>query len=442
MVFHFKALAALLVAAISAATFTSCALMPGDISELQIPPKLTAEQQAIEQALEKTAGDKLTLKYPLEGDYRSAFILRNLGNKESSAIAFYSLSGGESGPHIAILDKVGGKWKVTDDISSEGNEINNIEFGDFNKDGNDEIAVGWRSFNSTDITLVVYTKKGSSFTKINLGTFTEMKVLDMDSDGKKDILLLQLNSDAAKAKARLISYEGDKLTEVSNSPLDSTVTSYAGVYTVKIDNELNGVLIDGYKSDNKMITELVYYNSGSLISPLYDNEKHTVNSTMRYVTYKCMDIDKDGVVDIPMPVELPYVANEKDTNKNWLVRWSDFDVEEGLTTKLSAIMNYAENYYFKYPDKWNANVTVSKSDDNSIWSFCKWDKTKNTYGKILFSIYAYNQDRWNNIPNKDNLQILAQKNGTVYAVKIFVQKSSDPLALSYNEILNYFNLFE
>lgn len=435
MLLRIKTAALTLAVLVFTSMMTSCAAISADISELEVPPKLTEEQQAIEDALESAVGSNLTLKYPLEGDYRSAFILRNLSkNATSQALAFYSPAGGTEGPHIAILSKVNNKWKMTTNIDSEGNEIDSIEFGDFNGDGNEEIAVGWRSFNSTDLTLVVYTINGSTFSNVKLGTFTEMETLDMDGDGDKDILLLQLDTDAAKAKARLISYEGGKLTEIASSPLDSTVTSYAGVYVTKMGSKKNGVLIDGYKSESKMISELVYYKDGKLVSPLYDPESHTVNSTMRYVTYKCTDINGDGIVEIPMPVELGYEPDENNTNQNWLVRWSDFNSKNGLTPVMSAIMNYSESYYFVYPDKWKTNVTVSRRLGDSIWDFCKWDAEKKKYGETLFTIYVYNVDKWNSVVDKENYDFLMEKNGNVYLAKIPSSSQKDSLALNLTEI--------
>ncbi len=439
MLLRIKTAAVFLTVVMTAIFLTSCAVVPTDITELETLPKLTAEQQAMEKALESSAGGKLTLKYPLEGDYRSAFVPRDFDhNGTEQALAFYSLQNG-SGTHIAILSKVDGKWKATGNISSDSSDINSISFGDFNGDGHDDIAVGWCSFNSTDISLAVYTETGTPFSKIS-STFTEMKTLDMDNDGKTDILLMKLDPDERKAMARLISYRDGKLKEVSNTPLDSTVTSYAGVYSTSLKTGETGIIIDGYKSEKKMITELIYFKNGRLYSPLYNTNNHTVNATMRYYTCKSTDIDKDGMVEIPMPVELPTVLNEKGTNQNWLVRWSAFDTKKGLTPKVSAIMNYTENYYLTYPEKWGTNVTVSKGDSDSVWNFCKWDSGKGAYGDILFTIYVFNEDKWNGIADKSGYQILSERNGTVYLVQIPSKASKDKLALSFDEIKKIFSL--
>ena len=48
---------------------------------LLVPPKLTAEQDKIYQALEKTAGSNINLRYPQTGEYRSSFVLRNIDDE-------------------------------------------------------------------------------------------------------------------------------------------------------------------------------------------------------------------------------------------------------------------------------------------------------------------------------------------------------------------------
>lgn len=420
--------------------FSGCTLIPADISELEKPPKLTGEQQAIENALESKAGSKLTLKYPLNGDYRSAFVLKDLNHDgKEEALAFYSPSGGAAGPHIALLSKKGGKWKVENDIVSEGSEIDSISFGDFEGKGSEDLAVGWRSFNSTDLTLMVYSKNSKGvYDKENLGTFTRMKTLDMDGDGKPDILTLKLDSNQNLAYARLISYKGGKLGEVARAPLDSTVSNYAGVYVTKLDSKTNGILIDGSRSANSMITELIYYKSGRLIAPFYDSISHTVSLTFRNADYECTDINGDGAVEIPLIKSLPNKTDNK--NKVSLVQWSAFDGKSGLTPKLNAVMNYTENYYFIYPDKWGSNVTVNNKSGGNSWDFCEWDYEKSDYGKVLFSILVYKENDWENIPENNSLYKLAEKNGTVYVLRMPQQKANDSLALSIDEIKKCFML--
>ena len=51
------------------------------VENLLTAPKLNAEQTAIYQALTNSVGGGVKLRYPKSGDYRSAFILKNIDDE-------------------------------------------------------------------------------------------------------------------------------------------------------------------------------------------------------------------------------------------------------------------------------------------------------------------------------------------------------------------------
>ena len=68
-----------LTAALLALLLTSCSGVSLRVDELLSPPRLTAEQSAIYDAIETAVGtNSFTLKYPRRGDYLSACVLTEL----------------------------------------------------------------------------------------------------------------------------------------------------------------------------------------------------------------------------------------------------------------------------------------------------------------------------------------------------------------------------
>ena len=68
---------------------TGCS-MGVSVENLLTPPKLDAQQNEIYQALISSSGAAIQLKYPKSGDYRSAFVVRNIDGEESEeAFVFY-----------------------------------------------------------------------------------------------------------------------------------------------------------------------------------------------------------------------------------------------------------------------------------------------------------------------------------------------------------------
>ena len=434
----------LIIVLILILSFSSCEFALTDVTELVRPPKLTGEQQSLQAALEKEIGTKYLLKYPLKGLNRSAFILKDIdGDNKEEAFALYRPQDENAGTHIMVLKLFSGKWKKICDISGDGNEIESVDFGDYFGTGKSCLTVGWTLFNSSDYGLGVYSigdgKNG--FTKVYSDSFSAMSILNIDNNKTDDMVLFNLNPSTNTSLARMITYNSGRLREVSDAPLDSTVSSYAGVNVTNISNNAKGVLLDGYKGAHSMVTELITWKNSKLNTPYYDTTTNAVTSTLRDVAINCTDIDNDGIIEIPFPVEMLGYEDKQFAEKIWLVSWKKSDGNSGFIDKFSSIMNFADGYYFIIPPSWIKNVSVENDSATHSFIFKQWDIATSKMGRELFEIHGYTQNAWNKIKDKTKLEVLSQINDNVYVVKILdKQGPSDTLYLPLNEIQKRFKL--
>jgi hypothetical protein len=421
---------------------TGCSSISGDVSDLMTPPKLTAEQQAIEKALDGYVGyGKYTLQYPREGDYRSAFILHNLDtDSEQEAVALYTLGSESAGTHIMVLKKSGGKWQKQSEISSSGSEVDKIDFGDYYGEGHDQFAVAWTELSSTNLGVSIYDAAGNRHAI--KGTFTQMKTVDLDGDGKSDLLMLRLDRTARTAAATLYACRDGAMVPVSSAKLDSTVSSYANIYATKVDGT-NAVFIDGYKGQHGMVTEILMWSGGKMYSPSLDSATDTVKPEFtRRVTVPCRDIDGNGSLEIPEATELPGYTDISDYDKKlWLVSWQPFSAGTLGKSVRTCVINSSESYYFICPDKWNGSVTVDNSLGNNIWSFRLWDGGKMT--DTLFTISTFTGSDWENSKNisSPNVYELQENNGIVYVVSVNPKLSADAHYLDLAGIRQNFRIY-
>lgn len=418
---------------------SGCEFTPTDISDLINPPKLSAEQQAIQKAIGQSIGaTNFKLKYPLDGNYRSP-IINMVSGKDPYAIALYTPNTDNAGTHIMVLKKTNDKWEEVRDISGDGNEIERIDFGDFDGNGTFDLVVGWTLFSSTDIGLRVYSINSNGPAKLYSDSFTDMTITDLDKDGKDDILLLKLDPASKLAAARMVSYRDGRLKEVADAPLDSTVSSYGGMYPLNISKKSGGVYIDGYKGANYMITELVLWKDGKIITPFYNSVKKTVSSTFRELPLRCADIDKDNNYEVPVPVEMPGYENKPYDNKIWMVRWCTYDEKQGLVPKFNCVINNSDGYYLMMPKAWIKKVTVQNVPYERKWVFMEWNNNK--AGRVLFDIKVFSVKDWKALNNKSEYIELLTSNGLVYTAKPGQKLGgNDPLYMSPEEIVNSFKL--
>lgn len=97
-----------LVAAALAAclTFTSCTGFTKVTEDLMKPPRLTAEQKEIDDALHAAVIESdISFKYPKSGDYRSAFVFHDIdGDGEEEAIVFYAVDSSQY-TRVSLMDR-------------------------------------------------------------------------------------------------------------------------------------------------------------------------------------------------------------------------------------------------------------------------------------------------------------------------------------------------
>ena len=78
----------------AAITMTGCSAVNFGVDGLIIAPKLTKQQSEIHEALIQSVGSDITLKYPQNGDNRSAYVIDNIDNEPGDeAIVFYEYNG-------------------------------------------------------------------------------------------------------------------------------------------------------------------------------------------------------------------------------------------------------------------------------------------------------------------------------------------------------------
>ena len=274
-------------------------------------PKQSGEGVAIEKAFRKAVGTNgIQLQYPTEGDYKSAFVTKNLDDdEEEEALVFYSNDTADTNVHIRVLDKQDGKWTSISDIKGYGNKIDSISFDDLNGDSIPELVTSWSLYDSNSSRiLTVQSSTASSkepLTTIANQSYSYMGLADMDNDGVDEILVIwnETKDKLQKTYASLLKMENETITQLGdNAKLDANAAVYSS-FKVQHTGNQPVAFIDAMKADNSMITEVLSYNrsSGRLEAPFTANPSITNTKTLRTPAIPSMDIDGDGVIEIPVP---------------------------------------------------------------------------------------------------------------------------------------------
>ena len=367
-------LAAFLFILLTSLFFSGCRIGM-DVETLLRPPHPRGEQKKIQQALEKylnsqkdeKAPDVLggyVLKYPKSGEYRSAFVLKDLdGDGREEAIVFYGRIGENSNVHLNLLKNSKGGWQSIGDIEGVSSDIDRIQFGDLDGDGVYEVLIGWNIVNIRDRQLVLYYLKNNIPDEWHKELYSEFVVGKLTDSGRDSLMILHANPAENITTARLLETDRDKTTgeqvlaELGSTRLDGYIEQFSAPRISTLTDTQMGVYVDGTRSTG-MVTELIYWDGTQLRAPFYNKVKDTTQITFRNASLPSMDLDGDGYIEWPVIEPLKGYSNPAE-NKVWLTKWQSWDFDnQRAEDDFSCIINLTDKYYLSIDKSWKGSFTL------------------------------------------------------------------------------------
>lgn len=378
----------ILLAGVISAAFCGCQIFTTDTARLLAAPQLTGELKPIEAALREGIKGDYTLRYPSGGERRSAVILQDIdGNGVQEAFAFYSSGDGKM--HLAMICRKDEKWITGDDTSLTAGGVERIDFCDFNGDGVDEVLVGWEIHGSADKQLAVYEVASGKFEQLILKRYTAYTDCDLDSDGQNELFLQLLSSSDAANRAYLYSLGAEGFTEIASCAMDRGVKSVLTQTPLPLSSGQPAIYIEELKNAGA-VTEVLFLSKGQLVNPLLDETGGENFVTERASSLLCLDIDQDGLIEIPVAEEIPAIAGSAE--KCYYTKWRSFNGET-LLTKRTELINQSDGFYMIIPEKWIGHIAVYCDTEKRLREFYALDE----YGQpaeILVRLRSVDTDEW------------------------------------------------
>ncbi len=426
----------LILTVIFICSFAGCSPLESSLDDLVTAPKLEGDMSPVQQALEDAVGTEITLKYPTTGDYRSAFILKDLnGDARREAIALYSATAdGAVSVHINLIAYDGENWSSIGDLSLVGNGVESVSFSDLDGDNTLEVIVGWTIFGTVEKQVGVYTYDGKALLQRAIEPYTNFICTDLNLDGIDDMAVIYLNSSEKSASAKVFSMSSSGITEVGSTPLDGGVSSYSSVIAATLADGTPAIYIDAVKGTG-MITEIIWFDEGSL-KGIFDPTLPETSLTYRTGAVASRDYDNDGIIDIPLSEILVSTKDLNETEKVYFTNWSEFDGEKFLLTA-STLMNYSDGYSITVPEEWKEKLLLIRRTEARMRFFYSYDKETELSGEELFRIVAAtNTDIENGTYSEEEYFKLGSTATLVYLAKV---NPDNLLGITEEDIKNIFS---
>ncbi len=424
--------------------FTGCSEIGfGDQAMLR-PPRATGDQAAMQQIISEEAAGSYTLKYPQNGEYRSAVNIFNSSDGMEYAAALYSTEN-DSKMHVTIMVHEGEQWRSLGSCSNSGTGVDRIVYQDINSDGIGEFLIGWTGYNPGVNTLSVYSLDSDTVRETPLEEpYTDFVITDLTGDNKDDIVLLSLRNNQAPSSATLMQYSEQDKRPISKYAieLDNEVTAFNSVFSGMIDKTTTGIIIDGENALEQNTTQVIYYdkNVRNLVNPLITETDggQKKNVTFRKEVITARDINGDGIIEVPVISDM---AAPKDVKAGCIcscTSWKQIDTKDGsLTAKMNTIFNYNDGYYFVMPARWGTDVTALSDSEERLLTFYIWSSKTSSLGDKLLEIHRFSRSEWDKMDQTDYIMLHSVNNGGreyIIAGRIFITQAIETLNISKAEL--------
>lgn len=438
-------LAALCVASV---LFTGCSALNFSVEGLVDAPKLTKEQAEIHQALIESVGSNITLKYPRNGDYRSAYVIANIDDEpDNEAIVFYEYKEGskDNGMRINVLDTDDdGDWHSVKELHGAGTDIDKVMISSFGWSSEKKVLVGYQNPATDDKTLEIYRYSGGKFEKAGTDTYSILEMMDINADGMNELVAVQktVNPETEKvtAKASILTLENGEVKREQTIDMCDNVTAYVKSTKGMLDGGRSAVFIDSLNAEGLLQTELVYYRYSTLQNPIQQRKEKLLAVGTRPSGYYCMDMDGDTILEIPTTKPMLGYENAVADEMLYMTTWNVYKDFYTLEEKYTGYYSIQNGFFLAYPKRWLGKVTVRRDDETGDVVYYKYSGNINTSNTELVRFCSVTK---NNSEEKirKGYELVDSRGQLQYFVK-FPKDSDDQLVLTIDEVKNNFYIID
>ncbi len=426
------------------ATLSLCACSVS-VEGLLSPPKLDEEQSAIYNALISNKNGNINLKYPVSGQYRSAFVVQNIdGEPTEEAIVFYEASNvtdGGSSLRLNFLDKQNGKWVSVYDFAALGNEIERVSFADLG-DGGTSIIVTYAIQNSSDMATSIFKYDNNTPAEVYKNRHSYMQLMDINEDGSDEIFLINTNQTDGTANAYLLGWKENEFSELSAAALSKNFTECKNITKGVFDESgQTGLFVNFSLSDGSIGTDVLLCNDRSFIvsDSAVSQFTHHVNTYTPSIFSR--DIDKDGIIETSSTSPFPsYESLTYPEQVNMTVWYQLAENGSAVNQKHFSYVSVRKDYVLFMPPRWIGLVTAKVSIADGTATFYRYIPSTKEIGDELLTICAVPEA---NLGKTDLSEFTpfgkSEKTGYCFYIK---NNTQNTFSLTEDELMNYFRILE
>ena len=337
------------------------------VEELLRAPRLSGDYGALQNALNDWLGESAQLKYPMQGDLLSPFLLQDLdGDGEQDAAVLYTTAQ-SSNVCIAFLQRdEENRWKVCQSIEGLADTVDNVRLAQLQDGSSMQMVVGYLA-SQGDSYLAVYSYENGQVSAILEQSYEQYLVEDITGGGNQDLILMSTLEDGG-VQIELLTVDRDgSFQQVAVMGLSAD--KFSGCASVAAGLGADGkryLVLDGWTgiSGNNLATVLLRFDEESqqMIPADQISTSELYSASLRNVpNLVSRDLDGDGTVEIPTQPDEAGLLNLSQSRRMDFIVWMDYTAS--APEKSFGLLDEETGCYIALPIEWEGNLMLTDSTD-------------------------------------------------------------------------------
>ena len=343
--------------------------MPGEqvqVEELLRAPKLSGDYGDVQTALNDWLGESAQLKYPMQGDLLSPFLLQDLdGDGRQDAAVLYTTAQ-SSNVCIAILQKDDADiWHVRQNVEGLADTVESVGLAQLQPGDATQLVVGYTAVQG-DHYLAVYSYTDGVLSTILEQQYQQYLVEDITGGGNQDLILMSTLEDGGVQIELLTVDKEGSFQQVAVMGLSAN--RFAGCASVAAGVGADGrhyLVLDGWTgiSGNNLASVLLRFDEDTqqmVPADQISTEKLYTASLRNMPSLVSQDLDGDGIVEIPTQPDEAGLLNMSQSRRMDFIVWMDYTSPH--PEKSFGLLDEETNCYIELPMEWEGNLKLTDSE--------------------------------------------------------------------------------
>ena len=344
--------------------------MPGEqvqVEELLRAPKLSGDYGDVQTALNDWLGESAQLKYPMQGDLLSPFLIHDLdGDGQQDAAVLYTTAQ-SSNVCVAILQKGSdGMWQVRQNAEGLADTVDSVGLAQLQPGDASQLVVGYVAAQG-DHYLAVYSYTDGELSTILEQQYQQYLVEDITGGGSQDLILMSTLEDGGVQIELLTVDKEGSFQQVAVMGLSAD--RFSGCASVAAGVGADGrhyLVLDGWTgiSGNNLASVLLYFDEDTqqmVPADQISTEKLYTASLRNVPSLVSQDLDGDGIVEIPTQPDEAGLLNMSQSRRMDFIVWMDYTSSH--PEKSFGLLDEETNCYIELPAEWEGNLKLTDSEE-------------------------------------------------------------------------------